>query len=513
MFAKASEGTTFTDITYPVNRAGRDWRGNAHRGVPLRAACRRERRRDRLERRRTGRPLRRCRSTEGWRPTARARPRGERRALTDQSVKWTQAWVDEVIARTGVHDDHLRLAELLEDLARRHDELCRNRESPGIAHWTKGASPLVPASNWNGLGWMFWQWSPAPWCRASRNASTQTERLRRRSTRTRSRLIRRLPVPPAHRRRSSAPPGAGSRLAGVPGTWGGGKPVAFNYQWQSCDASGTGCSPIAGANLETYTPTTSDVGHALSLAVTAVAPRGSAVASTAPTLAVTPAGSGTATAPAVVTAPQVTGEAQVGQTLTAAVGSWTGSPTAFAFQWSRCDTGGAACTPLPGATASSYVLTPGDSGTTLSLVVTATGRGGSRTAGAPTTAVIAPAPVPAAVPGPLAAQAGVAGAVVTTDGRATVTWQPGRCPSGHRCLSTPGRFRPRSQEWRRGHLLAGAVHPAVARRRCVRLRASRTGRRFLHATARSGARSRPSRRRRCRAPSSRERTTPPACCT
>ena len=129
-----------------------------------------------------------------------------------------------------------------------------------------------------------------------------------------------------------------------------------------------------------------------------------------------------------MTAPQVTGEAQVGQTLTAAVGSWTGSPTAFAFQWSRCDTGGAACTPLPGATASTYVLTPGDIGTTLSLVVTATGRGGSRTAGAPTTAVIAPAPVPAAVPGPLAAQAGVAGAVVTTDGRATVTWQPGAVP-------------------------------------------------------------------------------------
>jgi hypothetical protein len=116
--------------------------------------------------------------------------------------------------------------------------------------------------------------------------------------------------------------------------------------------------------------------------------------------------------------------------LTAAVGSWTGSPTAFAFQWSRCDTGGAACTPLPGATASTYVLTPGDSGTTLSLVVTATGRGGSRTAGAPTTAVIAPAPVPAAGPGPLAAQAGVAGAVVTTDGRATVTWQPGAVPVG-----------------------------------------------------------------------------------
>jgi hypothetical protein len=131
-----------------------------------------------------------------------------------------------------------------------------------------------------------------------------------------------------------------------------------------------------------------------------------------------------------VTAPQVTGEAQVGQTLTAAVGSWTGSPSSFAFQWSRCDAGGAACTAVPGAIASTYVLTPGDTGATLSLVVTATGKGGSRSAGAPTTAVIAAAPVPAAVPGPLAAQAGVAGAVVTTDGRATVSWQPGAVPVG-----------------------------------------------------------------------------------
>jgi hypothetical protein len=223
---------------------------------------------------------------------------------------------------------------------------------------------------------------------------------------------------------------AGAKLAGVPGIWSGGKPLAFSYQWQSCDASGAGCAPIPGATLETYTPTTANVGHALTLAVTAVAPRGSATASTPPTLAIAPAGSGIATAPAVVTAPQVTGEAQVGQTLTAAVGSWTGAPTTFAFQWSRCDVAGAGCTALSGATASSYVLTPGDIGTTLSLIVTATGKGGSQSAGAPTTTVIAAALVPPAVTGPLVAQPGAAGAVVTADARATVTWQPGAVPTG-----------------------------------------------------------------------------------
>ena len=58
---------------------------------------------------------------------------------------------------------------------------------------------------------------------------------------------------------------AGAKLAGVPGVWNGGKPVTFTYQWQSCDAAGFTCTPIPGATLETYTPTATDVGHALVL--------------------------------------------------------------------------------------------------------------------------------------------------------------------------------------------------------------------------------------------------------
>ena len=50
-------------------------------------------------------------------------------------------------------------------------------------------------------------------------------------------------------------------LAGVPGTWTGGKPVTFLYQWQRCDAAGGTCVPIVGATTETYTPVTVDVGH------------------------------------------------------------------------------------------------------------------------------------------------------------------------------------------------------------------------------------------------------------
>jgi hypothetical protein len=173
-----------------------------------------------------------------------------------------------------------------------------------------------------------------------------------------------------------------------------------------------------------------DVGHALVLTVSATAAGGSATAVSASTLAVAPAGSGATTRPAALAPPQVTGTPQIGQTLTASAGTWSGSPTSFAYQWRRCDAAGAGCTAVSGATRGSYTITPGDSGTRLSLVVTATGAGGSQSTTAPTTGVVVPAPVPPAVAGSLAVQAGVAGAVVTADGRATVSWQPGSVPPG-----------------------------------------------------------------------------------
>ena len=442
MFAKATEGTTFTDITYAVNRAGAQGvgmrlgayhfarpAGTGDAGIVASAVAQADHFVD-VAQPKAGDlpPVLDLEADGGLAPAG----------LT----KWTQAWLDEVTARTGVHAMIYVSPSFWKTKLSDTPSFAGTGDPLWIAHWTKNPAPLVPASNWNGLGWTFWQWSSCETVPGFSHCVDADRAI------VPSVVPLALKAYPGGSPASSTPPTivgtakAGGKLAGVPGTWSGGKPVAFSYQWQSCDASGAGCAPIAGATLEAYTPTTADVGHALTLAVTAVAPRGSAVASTAPTLAIAPAGSGTATAPAVVTAPQVTGEAQVGQTLTAGAGSWTGSPTTFAFQWSRCDSSGAACTQLPGATASSYVLTPGDIGTTLSLVVTATGKGGSQSAGAPTTAVIAAALVPAAVPGPLVAQPGAAGAVVTADARATVTWQPGSVPDGDAVSLDTGETAP-----------------------------------------------------------------------
>jgi hypothetical protein len=71
--------------------------------------------------------------------------------------------------------------------------------------------------------------------------------------------------------------------------------------------------------------------------------------------------------------PQVSGSPAVGEQISASPGSWLNRlATGFAYQWRRCDAGGAACTDIPGATAPSYVPTPDDLGHTLRARVAAT---------------------------------------------------------------------------------------------------------------------------------------------
>lgn len=88
--------------------------------------------------------------------------------------------------------------------------------------------------------------------------------------------------------------------------------------------------------------------------------------------------------------PAVSGAAQVGQTLVASPGTWTGS-TALAFQWQSCDSAGDGCFDIVGATSGSYPLTTADLGTRIRVTVTATGDGGEASASsAPTPLVIDP---------------------------------------------------------------------------------------------------------------------------
>src|SRR5438034_530983 len=75
-------------------------------------------------------------------------------------------------------------------------------------------------------------------------------------------------------------------------------------------------------------------------------------------------------APRNTSPPTVEGTPQVGQVLTAAPGTWSGSPV-YSDRWERCDSGGGACVDIGGAT-TTYALTSADVGATIRVAVTAT---------------------------------------------------------------------------------------------------------------------------------------------
>src|SRR5205823_4097157 len=78
-----------------------------------------------------------------------------------------------------------------------------------------------------------------------------------------------------------------------------------------------------------------------------------------------------------VSPPAISGTAQEGQTLSADPGSWTGAPTAFGYEWLRCDSSGAACAPIVLATSASYSPAEADVGHTLRVSVVASNSAGS----------------------------------------------------------------------------------------------------------------------------------------
>jgi hypothetical protein len=178
-------------------------------------------------------------------------------------------------------------------------------------------------------------------------------------------------------------PAVGTKLTSFRGTWRNG-PLSFAYRWQRCDAAGASCADVAGATFSTYVPLDDDAGGTVRVGVTATNGVGSTTRFSAPT-GVVAAYSGP---PLDVVPPSVTGTAAQGQTLTAGTGVWVGRPTAFSYQWQRCDGAGGNCVAVDGATGATYVVVPADAGMTLRVAVTATNVSGSATAVSPATAAV-----------------------------------------------------------------------------------------------------------------------------
>ena len=95
--------------------------------------------------------------------------------------------------------------------------------------------------------------------------------------------------------------------------------------------------------------------------------------------------------------PSISGSAQVGGMLSASNGSWSGTtPMTYAYQWQDCDSAGAGCLAVAGASGGSYTLAGGDQGHTVRVLVTASNSAGASSASSAQTAVVQASPGPVA---------------------------------------------------------------------------------------------------------------------
>lgn len=113
-------------------------------------------------------------------------------------------------------------------------------------------------------------------------------------------------------------------------------------------------------------------------------------AAAAALVAVTAASGAGRAAPVNQTPPSINGSALVGKTLTADRGKWSGTGNTYRYAWQRCDSAGASCTTISGATGTKYTVVSADLGATIRVAVTAGNSAGeSTTATSDATQVVA----------------------------------------------------------------------------------------------------------------------------
>ncbi len=231
----------------------------------------------------------------------------------------------------------------------------------------------------------------------------------------------------------------GQTLTASPGTWSN-SPTSYTYQWESC--SGTTCTAVGTVNSTTYVVASTDVGKTIEVKVAAVNTGGtSAAATSAATAVVVPP------TPTEISAPSITGTAVQGDVLTEHHGTWTNSPTSYTYQWLRCDSTGANCTAIAGATAQTYTLTAADVGGQLIVGEVASNGAISGTAySALSSVILSPAlvvPVPVNSAPPTVSGLMQEGQTLVeshgtwSDNPGTFSYQWQRC-DGRGCVAIPG---------------------------------------------------------------------------
>ena len=74
-------------------------------------------------------------------------------------IAWAQAWVASVESATGVKPLIYTTPSFWASAMADTDWFAQNGNRLWVAHWTTASQPTVPAGNWAGTGWTFWQHS------------------------------------------------------------------------------------------------------------------------------------------------------------------------------------------------------------------------------------------------------------------------------------------------------------------------------------------------------------------
>jgi hypothetical protein len=119
-------------------------------------------------------------------------------------------------------------------------------------------------------------------------------------------------------------------------------------------------------------------------------------------------------APQSTALPTISGTAEQAQTLTAAHGGWNGEPSSESYQWELCNSSGASCAAISGATKSTLLPSSGDVGSTVRVQESATnGAGtGAPAASAASATIVSNAPTIAG----FTPSSGITGSTVTITG-------------------------------------------------------------------------------------------------
>jgi parallel beta-helix repeat protein len=186
-------------------------------------------------------------------------------------------------------------------------------------------------------------------------------------------------------------------MAATRGNWKGA--ARYETGWQRCPANGRRCVNIKGASSLTYTVSAQDAGAKLRIYVRAINGKKKTLVFS-PMSTPVPGVSGGGTPPSTggvagdiknTSLPTVTGKPTLGTPLTANVGTWSGNPATYTYQWQRCPATSTNCSPINGATQKAYTPGASDSGLRLEVTVIAKNSKGSASANSAITIAVSAA--------------------------------------------------------------------------------------------------------------------------